>query len=160
MRKAILLEKQIQSGRGINKRNKARRLFQTGGRILFLIVVLMLVVTIISANTARNKGEVPNILGFNFFVVESGSMEPTINIGAVIVCRKPKEPGKLKVNDIITFKNLAGYIVTHRIIEVITDNNGTTAYRTKGDNPRNSVDPELLTPDRILSVFVVKIPLT
>ncbi|HHZ12120.1 MAG TPA: translation elongation factor Ts, partial [Acholeplasmataceae bacterium] len=42
------------------------------------------------------------------------------------------------------FKNLSGDIVTHRIVEVVRDDAGNTAYRTKGDNPRNSVDPEFL----------------
>lgn len=160
MRKAILLEREKLSGRGLKSQDKKRQLMKTGGQVLFSIVVLILVVTIISTNIARSNGEIPDILGFNLFRVESSSMEPTLNIGAVIICRKTKEPSKLKVNDIVTFKNLSGYIVTHRIIEITTDSNGNTAYRTKGDNPRNSVDPELLTPDRVLSVFVAKIPLT
>jgi signal peptidase len=160
MRKAIRLEMKRQSDSGLRAKNKLRMLIKTAGQILFFLIVILLSYSVVSAGLARSRGEVPDILGFNLFVVESGSMEPTFNIGAVIICRRPGNPEKLKVNDIVTFKNLSGDIVTHRIVEVVRDDAGNTAYRTKGDNPRNSVDPELLTPDRVISVFVAKIPLT
>jgi len=161
MRKEILLEKQRRSEGGSRKNLKNRRAaLKIGGWLAFISVVLLLTSVIISVNTAKSRGEVPGILGFHLFVVESGSMEPTFNIGSVLLCRKPKAPASLKVNDIVTFKSLSGHIVTHRIIEVVADEYGKTAYRTKGDNPRNSADQELLTPDRILAVFTGKIPLT
>jgi len=159
MRKTIRAEKERQSGRGDNPPGKMR-LAKLTGRILFYIAVLILSFTVVSASLARNRGEIPDILGFNFFVVESGSMEPTFDIGTVIICRKPKDPEKLKTGDIVTFRNLSGLIVTHRIVEVIVDGSGNVTYRTKGDNPQNSVDPEALTPDRVISVFVARVPLT
>lgn len=166
MRKEILLEKQKMSGGSTAedniRKNQQRKnsLVKTGGWIMFLSVVLVLVSSIISVNIAKSKGEIPNILGFNLFVVESGSMEPTLNIGSVILCRKFNNTSSLKINDVVTFKNLSGYIVTHRIVGIVTDEHGGTAYHTKGDNPKNSVDQELLTPDRVLAKFILKIPLT
>ncbi|KPU45916.1 signal peptidase I W [Oxobacter pfennigii] len=161
MRKEIMAEKERQSGRG-GKRSPGRNklVFKIFGWIAFLSVVLSLTTAIVYVNIAKTRGEIPGILGFHLFVVESGSMEPTFNIGSVILCRKAKNPDNLKTNDVVTFKNLSGYIVTHRIVEVVTDENRGIAYRTKGDNPRNSTDRELLTPDRVLAVFIGKIPLT
>ncbi len=161
MREEILLEKQRGSEGSRRKRLKnRRRVLKIGGRLVFISVVLLLMASIVSINAAKSRGELPDILGFHLFVVESGSMEPTFNIGSVLLCRRPKAPDGLKANDIVTFRNLSGHIVTHRIIEVVSDEYGKTAYRTKGDNPRNSADQELLSPDRILAVFIGKIPLT
>jgi signal peptidase len=70
------------------------------------------------------------------------------------------DPAALKVDDIVTFRMENGVIVTHRIIEVLKDKKGKVTYRTKGDNPINSPDPELLTPDRVIARLVAKIPFT
>jgi len=139
---------------------QGRPAMKTVSGVIFIALCLFLVWSIISIQVTKSRGEIPNVLGFQLFAVESGSMEPTLKVGAVIVSEKPKEPENLKVNDIVTFRTLAKAIVTHRIIEVIIKDNGSKAYRTKGDNPINSADQELLTPDRVIGVFVAKIPLT
>ncbi len=170
MRKEILREKQkCSEGHTPEhrvKRNyrksyrKRKRTVKVIGQITFLSAVLLLSAAIVSIQIARSRGDIPHILGFQLYVIESGSMEPTLGIGTVILCRRPKNVGNLAENDIITFKSLSGPIVTHRIVGVVTGEDGKTAFRTKGDNPRNSTDRELLTPDRVLGVFVAKIPLT
>ncbi|KUO61392.1 MAG: S26 family signal peptidase [Gracilibacter sp. BRH_c7a] len=137
-----------------------KSMIQLSSWIVFSALVLLLVTSIISINLAKNRGEIPNIWGFQLFSVESGSMEPTLPIGSLIVSRIPKEPGSLTIGDIVTFRTISGIIVTHRIIEVIFNYDGTVAYRTKGDNPKNSPDPELLTEDRVIGLLVAKIPLT
>lgn len=161
MRKEILQEKEKISQRGRQKQQiNKKSVFKIGGQLLFVGVILLLVANLILIQVAKSRGEIPGILGFHLFVVESGSMEPTLDIGAVLLSRTPKNPANLKVKDVVTFKTLSGHIVTHRIIEVVVDEEGQTAYHTKGDNPKNSVDQELLTPDRVLAVFIMKIPLT
>jgi len=124
------------------------------GGALFGIVLGMLILALVSIGLARSRGEVPHILGNYIFVVESGSMEPTLKVGAVIYARKPEDASKLKVNDIVTFKTTTGAIVTHRIIKVISDEDGGVRYLTKGDNPQNAMDKEELTPERVIGVFV------
>lgn len=165
MRQEILREKEkmtgISSGKapGKSRLPQGRKALKTVSRVIFLALCLLLVWSIISIQITKGKGEIPNVLGFQVFAVESGSMEPTLKVGAVIVSRIPKDPGNLKVNEIVTFRTLSNAIVTHRIIEVI-NNNGSKAYRTKGDNPINSPDQDLLTPNRVIGVFFAKIPLT
>ncbi|MCB6585666.1 S26 family signal peptidase, partial [Streptococcus gordonii] len=63
---------------------------------------------------------------------------------------------KLQIGDIVTFQD-DGVTITHSIVEVIQENE-SIGYRTKGDNPANSVDPYILTPDRIQAVYVMKLP--
>ncbi len=126
---------------------------------LFSLAVLVLSGALIAVQTAKNAGETPSLLGWYLFSVQSGSMEPTLPVGSVLLCRRPGDPARLAANTIVTFRTLSGDIVTHRITGLETVG-GETAYRTKGDNPINSPDPDLLTPDRVIAVFVLKIPLT
>ncbi|TGE35762.1 signal peptidase I [Desulfosporosinus fructosivorans] len=166
MRQEIQREKEkmagISSGKGPSggRLPQGKQAVKTVGGAIFLALCLLIVWSIISIQMTKSRGEIPNVLGFQLFAIESGSMEPTLKIGAVIVSRKPKNPETLKVNDIVTFRTLSNAIVTHRIIEVDVNDEGSKAYRTKGDNPRNSADQELLTSNRVIGVFVAKIPLT
>lgn len=126
---------------------------------IFGIVLVLLVNLLFSVFSARGRGITPDILGYQFYQIESGSMEPTFEIGDLIISRKYDGEQELNVNDIITFHTTQNMTVTHRIVELVEDENGQTAYRTKGDNPDNSIDLELVTKDRILAVTVSKLPI-
>ncbi len=52
--------------------------------------------------------------GYSLFEVESGSMEPTINIKDVVIV---KHTDNIKKDDIITYKSEKSFI-THRVVEV------------------------------------------
>ena len=70
------------------------------------------------------------ILGYKVFNVISGSMSPTYNVGDMLYV-KSVSPLEVKVGDPITFvvdNNLA--VVTHRVIEIDTENG---RFYTKGD---------------------------
>lgn len=97
--------------------------------LLTLILILMVFVVI----SSKASGGEPNFLGYQLKTVLSGSMEPTFQTGSVIAIKPVNNPTNLKKGDIITFKKDQSIIVTHRILEVIS-NNGSTLYRTKGDN--------------------------
>jgi signal peptidase len=92
-------------------------------------------------------------------VVESGSMQPTLNIGDVILV-KGINPKEIKVSDIIVYKRISGgkeiYIV-HRVIEIYNDK-GNLKFRTKGDN--NLVPDYWLVDEKdVVGIVVFKIPL-
>lgn len=61
--------------------------------------------------------------------VFTGSMEPAIPVGSIVVI-KPANPKTLKVGDIICFKikSESATTVTHRIINITSE-----GFRTKGD---------------------------
>ncbi|HVT75945.1 MAG TPA: signal peptidase I [Acidimicrobiales bacterium] len=83
---------------------------------------------------------VPNFLGYDRYVIVSGSMTGTFNQGSVIF-DKPKPTAELKVGDIITYTPPAptgvNHLVSHRIQSIkLADDGVTRVYRTKGDaNP-------------------------
>ena len=75
----------------------------------------------------------PDLLNGHSYVVRSGSMEPAIQTGSVVVTHVVP-PATLKQGDIITFQSdtAAGVNVTHRIVG-ISQLNGKLRISTKGD---------------------------
>lgn len=155
-------KKNKKSGSIFNMQNSEakRRLIKGTGLFFFAVIVLLLVSMLYSVLLAKSKGETPYLFGYQFYVVKSGSMSPTLNVGTVILSKTPMDSSKLNVDDIVTFKTENNAIVTHRIIEVIKTEDGQVKYRTKGDNPINSPDQELLDSQQILAKLIAKIPLT
>ena len=83
------------------------------------------------------------LFGIRFFIVLSGSMQPTINMGDAIVV-KACAPEDVRVGDIITFAVDSRAFVTHRVQEILTELNGEQDLRfvTKGDaNNVRDMDP-------------------
>lgn len=81
----------------------------------------------------------PRVFGHQVLIVRSGSMEPAIMTGSVVVVQ-PVSPNALKVGDVITFEPAdgTGKVVTHRIVEVVEESSAPT-FRTKGD-ANNALD--------------------
>ena len=99
----------------------------------------------------------PVLTGFSTMAVISGSMEPGIPVGSVIVI-KESEPEKLKQGDVITYAlagQMEGKNVTHRITQIDTSNRLVT---TKGD-ANNSEDIQQVPFERIIGKKVFHVPL-
>lgn len=163
MREQIAREKDKLRGVRVplSKKQRIKRTLDISGQLLFAALLGVLVFSLVSVYIAKSRGEVPKILGgFSLFVVESGSMEPTLTVGSVIVAKEPNDVRSLKTGDIVTFRTPSGHVVTHRIVEVVSTQDGSVQYRTEGDNPINSPDQVLLAPERVIGVFLLKIPFT
>ena len=95
------------------------------------------------------KKDLTSIFGYSLLEVVSGSMEPTIHIGdLILIDTKNRE---YHVNDIVTFKDVNGDFVTHRILYL----EGSEMV-TKGDN-NNTEDASMSTKD-IVGKYVLRIP--
>ena len=90
-----------------------------------------------------------SVLGYRTFVVQSGSMEPFISVGDVIMVKKMPT---YRLNDVVTFVNTYGQTVTHRIISVHGEQ-----LRTKGD-ANHVVDSDTITQERIIGKVIWHIP--
>ncbi len=91
----------------------------------------------------------PELFGYSQLVVTSGSMVPEFSAGDVILI---KERDSYKLGDVVTFRDSAGSLVTHRLV-------GRTQgqFITKGD-ANNVEDKDLLPPERIVGGLVTYIP--
>lgn len=74
------------------------------------------------------------LVGLKPYVVLSGSMEPTYHVGSLIYV-KSVDYHELQVGDPITYMLSEDTVVTHRIIEVLVDEEDpdTIRYFTQGD---------------------------
>lgn len=74
------------------------------------------------------------VIGLQPYVVLSGSMEPTYHVGSLIYV-KSVDYRELKAGDPITYMISQDTVVTHRIIEVLVDEEepDTIRYFTQGD---------------------------
>ena len=74
------------------------------------------------------------LFGLQPFAVLSGSMEPTYKTGAIVYVKKV-DYRNLEVGDPITFMLDEDTVATHRIIEIVPDEEeiNVVRYRTKGD---------------------------
>ena len=74
------------------------------------------------------------LIGLQPYVVLSGSMEPTYHVGSLIYV-KSVDYKELKAGDPITYMISQDTVVTHRIIEVLVDQEDpdTIRYFTQGD---------------------------
>ena len=75
----------------------------------------------------------PNAVGMRSFTVMSGSMEPTIHVGDVVIDKKIR-PLDARPGDAVTFSDPTGRkrLVTHRIRSIRVQGN-TVQVVTKGD---------------------------
>ena len=80
-------------------------------------------------------GQVPQVMGFSILQVLTGSMEPAIPEGSMLLIRQA-DPYTLEKGDIISFyspdPSLDGALNTHRIVGVETSDEGLR-FITKGD---------------------------
>ncbi|MGG0892961.1 signal peptidase I SipW [Cytobacillus horneckiae] len=109
-------------------RKIGKLIITTFSNLLFVLLCIFLFIVV----SSRLSGSEPALFGYQMKTVLSGSMEPTFKTGSVITINTQKDADSYQTGDIITFK-IDNYLVTHRIEEVSTQN-GTTVYKTKGDN--------------------------
>ncbi|MDP3987988.1 MAG: signal peptidase I [Candidatus Levybacteria bacterium] len=118
--------------------------------IIYWFIILSLV--IIAASTALSVLKIPG--GISLFIVQSGSMEPTINTGSVVLIQKQDN---YKKGDIITFfdKNKSE-TTTHRILAT-KKTSGEKIFATKGDANRGA-DREIIKENQILGKMIFFVP--
>lgn len=120
--------------------------------VLSTILVVIVVVLALLLAGAR-------LLGMQVYTVLSGSMEPNYHVGSIIYVKEVK-PETLKVGDAISFMISENTVATHRIIEVLPDENDANVirFRTKGDN-NDIPDTNPVHCNNVLGKVVGTIPL-
>lgn len=98
------------------------------------------------------------VFGMQVFTVLSGSMEPVYHVGSLIYV-KETDPMTLQPGDVITFMLDENTVATHRIVDVIPDEEDPSVIRfqTKGD-ANDAVDGSLVHYKNVLGTPVFTIP--
>lgn len=117
------------------KQNKSKR----NRKVVSALVTLLLICTIFLCFTVAmqvlSRGYA-SFGGYSLFRVVTGSMEPEIPVGALLISADT-DIESIRVNDIVCFRSkspdMLGRSITHRVIGITHDANGRVQLQTKGD---------------------------
>ena len=110
------------------------------GKIISSAVTVLLIITtcfcLFVIVQVMSKGYV-SLGGYSFFKVVTGSMEPNLRVGELIITDDiPIE--KLQLGDIVSFRSqsadMYGNIITHRVVDMGKNSEGEIILLTKGNN--------------------------
>lgn len=101
---------------------------------------------------------IPRVSGAQAYTVLTGSMEPALAPGALVVV-KPVPTSELRAGDVITFQPYSGNpsVVTHRIIGIYYDMSGQQRIYTQGD-ANNVADDWALVPEQVRGKLWYSVP--
>ncbi len=134
--------------RGRSKKRKSggsglSKFLSVFGNVVFVLLLLLMATLSFFLIQSRVSGGVPQVAGYQMYIVLSGSMSPEFDTGSLAFVREV-ETDQLGIGDIITYRSQAGSdsLTTHRIVEV--QRNDSTRFITRGDaNTVNDPNPVL-----------------
>lgn len=137
---------------------KALSIFKKITDILSWVIIGVLVLSIVFSLIAKFNGSIPSAFGYTLCRVSSGSMEPELEVGDVILGKSNFDPASLKVGDVVTYKGsgeLSGFFITHEVIVAPEMQDGVLMLQTKGT--ANLIPDSPISVDRVVSVVVCEV---
>jgi len=101
------------------------------GNAVFYLLLLTMAVLLFFLFQSRLTGGVPQVFGYQVYIVYGGSMSPAFEAGSLIIA-EPVDPADIEVGDIITYGAEGSTYTTHRVTQV----HGSGAdlfFTTRGD---------------------------
>jgi len=102
--------------------------------VVTILLILSVMLCIYAVFQLLSNGYV-DIGGYMMFRVVTGSMEPTMSVGTLLIT-KNVDIASVSVDDIVCFRTydtqIYGSVVTHRVVDIIQDSEGIL-LQTKGD---------------------------
>ncbi len=100
--------------------------------LMLIFVILMCIMCVMQVGS---QGYV-QLFGYSFFRVATGSMEPTLPVGTLLITQQV-DIESIVTTDIICFRSkdaqMLGRIITHRVVDILQDGSGKLQLLTKGD---------------------------
>jgi len=128
-----------------------------------LLPVVIINMTLVIKSYIKPE-QVPTFLGVAPLIVQSGSMYPSIEVDDLIFTKSIKQediragakdseaPGTV----IAYLANREGPVVTHRVIEISTDEEGARRYLMQGD-ANNTPDEKLVREDQVVGEYFLRV---
>ncbi len=118
--------------------------------IYWVLLVSVLLIGLVAATSAFN---LPG--SYKIYAVQSGSMEPTIKTGSIVIIKPESSYNR---GDVVTFKDpqFPDATVTHRIFDV-KQLNDQTVFITKGD-ANNAPDENPSSENQVVGREILAIP--
>lgn len=118
------------------------------------LVLIIAAGATLAFTSRRSPDGIPTVAGRKVLSVLSGSMEPVIHTGDVIIVRPLLPAEEIRDGDIITFRaaEKPDMLITHRVVGTVLVNEKAVAYTTKGDaNP--SMDTAVVVREQVLGRY-------
>lgn len=143
-----------------NKKGILGKVLSILGFILCGILAFLLICNLVIIIKGSLKPETPpSVLGITPMVVMSGSMSGNapdhIEVNDLIFVSKV-DPKDIKEGDVICFMD-GKIAVTHRVVTILEQPDGTRQFRTKGD-ANNTEDKDSVSEDNIVGRYRTRIP--
>lgn len=125
-------------------KHKIGTIFSVLGTVLLVLVILLCI-----------PATVPKLMGYKVYTVITGSMEPAIPTGSLVLIHE-KAPETIETGEVIAFySNIdTGSIITHR---VVTNKTVSGEFITKGD--ANAAEDMLpVAYDNVIGVVKLSVP--
>lgn len=145
-----IIEEINEDAKESKKLNKIVKILSNVGFSIFMIIMVILILITAQAKITSKE---PGLFGHRLYIVDSGSMSPTIKEDSMIIVKELEFVG-IQERDIVTYYGHGGSRVTHRVMKV--ENNGKS-FTTRGD-ANNSNDPLPLEGEKIIGKVVFIIP--
>ena len=131
------------------------KIFKIISNVVTAILVILIVFLLFTIVTSKGRNGMA-IGPFRGLTILTGSMEPTIHVGSLIITKEVNEYD-ISIGDIITYEPVDGseVFVTHRVVAK-TDHE--QAFVTKGD-ANNVEDKNPVTGDEIIGRVILTIPM-
>lgn len=115
------------------------------------VLLVMLAILLVSV-------VLPRVVGGQAYTVLTGSMQPTMDPGALVVVR-PEPIEQVAVGDTVTYQLESGKaaVVTHRVVSVGYAADGAVRLRTRGD-ANGTDDPEPVRAEQVRGVVWYSVP--
>lgn len=123
--------------------------------IEWIIILLLLFLVILSGFQRFSKQH--NLFGYRVYIVASGSMIPTYNIGDTLLI-KEMDASNIKKGDAVTYigddVGIDGMIITHQVQEVEMGEDGKYYFHTKGI--ANNIEDPIVSEEQVLGKVVYR----
>lgn len=120
------------------------------------IIILLLLFLVILSGFQRFSNQ-HNLFGYRVYIVASGSMIPTYNIGDTLLI-KEMDASNIKKGDAVTYigddVGIDGMIITHQVQEVEMDEDGKYYFHTKGI--ANNIEDPIVSEEQVLGKVVYR----
>ena len=115
-----------------------------------------LVMLLVGVGLVAGLSAIAPLVGHHLFIIRSGSMEPAIPVGALVVVSEKAAAKRLEPGDVVTLRTPSATVVTHRIIRS-ADVQGERHIETKGD-ASPTADPVLIPVDWVVGRVILSLP--
>lgn len=136
----------------MKEKTKKQTLQAKLGSLLSTLALVIAVVICLSVIIQVTTNGYVQFGGYSLFRVVTGSMEPELPVGSLLVC-KDVPIDQIEYGDIVCFRSInpkmLGKVITHRVTAIHTSENGSLMLETKGD-ANLTADSELVTQGNLI----------